>query len=196
MIFFINTQEKVGVGLAVLKATVAIASMAEYGNSLQPHYVGGAQIPTRTSSIYWTHAPKGNMVAAPEQQKLFMLNSFLAEIYTYDFQKGVVSKKLGYLGEKTLYLQLAPNGKYVILVSGDNWKLVNIQTDKADLTFNPIGLKFGFAFAEPTAPTPYFSQDGNRMYIPNGSKITVIDLQNAKKLAAIDSQTKDAMIFW
>ncbi|HBE80682.1 MAG TPA: hypothetical protein DDW65_23290 [Firmicutes bacterium] len=124
-----------------------------------------------------------------------MLNSFLAEIYTYDIQKEVVAKKLGYLGEKTLYLQMSPNGKYVILVAGDNWKLVNTLTDKADLTFS-VGGGISFAFQEVTAPTPYFSPDGNTMYIPKDTKIMVIDLLNGKKQPLLTTKTKNAMIFW
>jgi DNA-binding beta-propeller fold protein YncE len=183
-------------GLAAFKTVVMIASVAQYGNSLQPQYVNGVRIPANVSRIYWSHAPQGNMVAVLGQKKLYMLNSFLAEIYSYDINKGIVAKKLGYLGEKTLYLQMAPNGKYVILVSGDKWKLVNTVTDKADLTFDPVGLKVSFAFQSVAAPTPYFSPDGEKMYIASGSKITVIDLRNGAKLAAFDSKTKDALVCW
>jgi DNA-binding beta-propeller fold protein YncE len=182
-------------GLAAFKAVTAILSVVAYSNSLQPHYVGRVQVPSHVSSIYWVHTPKGNMVTSPDQKKLYLLNSFLAEIYTYDIQKGIVAKKLGYLGGKSLYLQIAPNGRYVILIAGDNWKLLNIATDKAVLTFSP-NPGIGFAFQEVTAPTPYFSPDGSKMYIPNNSKVMVIDLEIGKKLASLGTKTKDAMIFW
>jgi hypothetical protein len=61
---------------------------------------------------------------------------------------------------------MAPNGKYVVLVAGDNWKLINTTTDKADLTFSPTA-GISFVFQEVTAPIPYLSPDGDKMYIPN-----------------------------
>lgn len=183
-------------GLAVMKVMAIAASFASYYNSLQPQYVNGVRMPTNVQPIYWVHSPKGNIIACPEKNKLYMLNSFLAQIHTYDMQKGEVEKKLGYLGESTMYMQMAPNQKYVILVSGDNWKLVNVETDKADLTFNPSGASVRLAFQAVEALTPYFSPDGNRMYIPKNSKITVIDLQNAKKLDNLKSDTEDAIVCW
>ncbi len=182
-------------GLKILKATTMVLSVVAYADSLQPRYVNGVQMPTRVTPIYWPHAPKGNIVPCPEQEKLYMLNSFLAEIYTYDIQKEVVTKKFSYLGDNSLYLQMTPHGKYVVLVTGGDWKLINTKTDKADLTFG-VGGGIHLVFQEVTAPTPYFSPDGNKMYIPKGSQILVVDLLNGKKLKSLPTKTKDATLFW
>ena len=183
-------------GFAAFKAMLVVASFANYYNSIQPQYVNGVRMPTNVQPIFWVHSPKGNIVACPEKNKLYMLNSFLAQIHTYDMLTGKVDKKLSNFGQNSLYLQMAPNGKYVILVSGDGWKLISVDTDKSVLNFNPSGASVRLAFQAAEAPVPYFSPDGKRMYIPDNSKITVIDLENAKKLPNLKSETKDAMICW
>jgi|GEM_PF-4594024 len=183
-------------GLALLKTVAVGLSFIDYYDSLQPRYVNGVRMPSRTARIYWAHAPKGNIVACPKENKLFMLNSFLAQIYTYDIEKGVVKKKMGGLGEKAMYLQMSPKGNYVILVSGDKWRLINTRTDKADLKFNPVGVKIRLAFQAVEATTPYFNPDGNRMYIPDGNKIVVIDLEKGKKADTLKSETKNPIVCW
>lgn len=183
-------------GFAAFKTMAFVASFVSYYDSLQPQYVNGVRMPTNVQPIYWVHSPKGNIVACPEKNKLYMLNSFLAQIHTYDMRTGEVDKKLGNFGQKSMYLQMAPNHKYVILVSGDGWKLINVDTDKSVLSFNPSGASVRLAFQAVEAPVLYFSPDGKRMYIPDNSKITVIDLENAKKLTNLKSETKDAMICW
>ena len=180
-------------GLAVMKVMAVAASVVNYYNSLQPQYVNGVRMPTNVQPIYWVHSPKGNVVACPEKNKIYMLNSFLAQIHTYDMLTGKVAKKLGNFGQNSMYLQMAPNQKYVILISGDGWKLISVETDKSVLSFNPSGAS---VFRATEAPIPYFSPDGKRMYITDKSKITVIDLENAKKLTSLKSETKDAMICW
>lgn len=183
-------------GFAVMKVMLVAASFVNSYNSLQPQYVNGVRMPTNVQPIFWVHSPKGNIVACPEKNKLYMLNSLLAQIYTYDMKTGKVHKKLSNFGQNSMYLQMAPNGKYVILVSGDGWKLISVDTDKSVLNFNPAGTSVRLVFQEPEAPVPYFSPDGKRMYIPDNSKITVVDLENAKKLTNLKSETKDAMICW
>lgn len=180
-------------GFAVLKTAAFVASAISYYDSLQPRYVNGVQMPRNVQPVYWVSSPRGNIVPCPEKNKLYMLNSFLAQIYTYDLKKDEVDKKLGNFGQNSMYLQMAPNRKYVILVSGDGWKLISVETDKSVLHFNPLG---DLVFGATEASTPYFNPDGKRMYIPYKSKITVIDLENAKKLANLKSETKDAMIYW
>ncbi|MGE5606078.1 MAG: YncE family protein, partial [Bacteroidota bacterium] len=92
-------------GLAVMKVMAVAASFVNYYNSLQPQYVNGVRMPTNVQPIYWVHSPKGNIVACPEKNKLYMLNSFLAQIHTYDMQTGKVDKKLGNFGQNSMYLQ-------------------------------------------------------------------------------------------
>lgn len=183
-------------GFAVLKTAAFVASSISYYDSLQPRYVNGVQVPRNVQPVHWINSPQGNIVPCLEKNKLYMLNSFLAQIYTYDLQKDEVDKKLGNFGQNSMYLQMAPNRKYVVLVSGDGWKLISTETDKAVLNFNPSGVSIRLAFQAAEAPTPYFSPDGKRIYIPDKSKITVIDLEKAKKLANLKSDTKDAMICW
>lgn len=183
-------------GFAVMKVMLVAASFVNSYNSLQPQYVNGVRMPTNVQPIFWVHSPKGNIVACPEKNKLYMLNSLLSQIYTYDMKTGKVHKKLSNFGQNSMYLQMAPNGKYVILVSGDGWKLISVDTDKSVLNFNPAGTSVRLVFQEAEAPVPYFSPDGKRMYIPDKSQITVIDLEKARKLASLKSKTKDAMICW
>jgi len=183
-------------GFAVLKTAAFVASSISYYDSLQPRYVNGVRMPQNVQPVHWINSPQGNIVPCLEKNKLYMLNSFLAQIYTYDLQKDEVDKKLGNFGQNSMYLQMAPNRKYVVLVSGDGWKLISTETDKAVLNFNPSGVSVRLAFQAAEAPTPYFSPDGKRIYIPDKSKITVIDLEKAKKLANLKSDTKDAMICW
>lgn len=186
-------------GLAALRAAVTVLSLVELYNSYQPRYVGGVRLPRRISHNHWglwDLTSRGNIVACPDQNKLFMLNSYLNRIFMYDMKKGTIEKQMGGIGQETKYLQLAPNGKYVVLVTGDKWRLINTSNGQSALTFNPCGVNVRLAFQESKAPTPYFSPDGTRMFIPKGSKVTVVDLENGKKLANISTQTKDALVGW
>lgn len=180
---------------AAMKVVAIGLSFVAYADSLQPHYVGNVRV-YHHSSLYVPNAPRGSIVGYPEENKLFMLSAFLSEIYTYDMQKDVVEKKLSYLGEKTLYLQMAPNRKYIVLVSGDNWQLIDPKTAKSVLKFNPCGMTVRLVFQGITAPMPFYSPDGARMYIPKGTKVTVIDMENGKKLNDFKTEAKDALVSW
>jgi DNA-binding beta-propeller fold protein YncE len=102
----------------------------------------------------------------------------------------------GTANNESLYLQMAPNGKYVILVGGSSWKLINPATGEAVLTFNPNKVQIRFVFQKPVELDLFFSPDGNKLYIPAGGKVTVIDLQEGKKLKNIGTKAKDAMVCW
>lgn len=183
-------------GFAAFKTIVLVASVIDYHNSLQPQYVNGVQVPRTTRQVPRFYAWKGNLVACPEKHKLYMLNSYLAQIHAYDMKTGEVDKKLGKLGEETIYLQMAPNQKYLILITGNKWRLINTETDKTDLKFNPYGFKVTAVTSKAETPTPYFSPDETKLYIANKSKITIIDLEKGEKLKAPDTETKDAIVCW
>ena len=190
----LSLDKPVKVGSAGL---VALKTLAVIGSAIQPQSVNvnGVRI-QRTNHIYHVYTPKGNMVACPERNKIYMLNSYLNRIYVYDMLSGKVTKKIVVPTEKAVFIQKSPNDKYIILASGDKWMLVNVETDQSTLKFNPTGVKVTFIFQAVTAPTPFFSPDGEMMYIPEGTKVTVIDLNKGKKLKAIKTETKDASVWW
>ena len=182
--------------MTMLKVLDTVTSVINYHNTLQPQFLNGVHIPHRVSKENWPHSPSGPMVACPEQNRLFLLNSNLGEINVYDMQKGIMEKRIKGVGEHSLSLQMSPNRKFLILISADGWRLINPSTNKTVLKFNPAGISISFVGQAITQPTPRFSLDGSKMYIADGSKVTIIDLVKGKKLPAISTQAKNALISW
>lgn len=182
-------------GLAILRGLAFALQFAQF--AARPQYINGVRMPMHYSHIYWIYPARGNIVFCPEQKKLVILNSFLAQYYIYDIEKGLVDPNKGFANNKSLYLQMSPNGKYAIMVGGEAWKLIDPATGETVLRFGPPSqIKVRFVFQQPTMYDLYISPDGDRMYIPAGGKVTVIDLQNGKKLKNISTKAKDAIVCW
>lgn len=174
---------------------VAVASVASFNDSLKPQYMGGVRMPQSTPHIYWFRNSGGDMVAGPEAKKLFIISPTTSQVVIFDTVQRKTIEKIT-VGEESKYLMLTPNQKFMIVVAGDTWRIINTDTNKVTLKISVDGLKFQLAFAETSAPTPYLNPAGDRLYVPVGSKVKVTDLTTGKKLKDISSKTKEPLIYW
>jgi hypothetical protein len=134
----------------------------------------------------------GDILTIPQKKLAYIYNNFSLDITAVDTEKKEVIKRIGCDLGAACNLLYTSNQKYLIAIGPDQWKFINVETQKVDLNLRIkwIGLD------KKIVPHFYHSSAGDVLVIANGKKVIWIDLETAKIIRKLPTITSDAVIGW
>ncbi len=134
----------------------------------------------------------GDILALPEKRLAYIYNHFSQDVAVFDIGQNEVIRRIGCNIGNSGYLLGAPNRKYIIAVGPDQWKLINVATQKVDLN---LRIKW-IGRDKKIVPHFYHSSAGDVLVIATGKKVIWVDLENAEIIRKLPTLTRDAVIGW